>query len=62
MVVVLPPQSACILRRISKICAGAVYKWRHPLKGGGGSAKRWRYSISPFSKIGDKEEGGVKNL
>ena len=30
--------------------------------GGGGSAKRWRYSISLFSKMGDKGEGGVKIL
>ena len=30
--------------------------------GGGGSAKRWRYSISLFCKMGDKGEGGVKNL
>ena len=30
--------------------------------GGGRSAKRWRYSRSLFSKIGDKGEGGVKNL
>ena len=28
----------------------------------GGSAKRWRYSISLISKMGDKGEGGVKNL
>ena len=33
-----------------------------PTYGGGGSAKRWRYSISLFSKTGDKGEGGVKNL
>ena len=32
------------------------------LEGGGASAKRWRYSISLFSKIGEKGEGGVKNL
>ena len=30
--------------------------------GEGGFAKRWRYSISLFSKMGDKGEGGVKNL
>ena len=30
--------------------------------GGRGSARRWRYSISLFSKMGDKGEGGVKNL
>ena len=30
--------------------------------GGGGSAKRWCYSISLFSKMGDKGEGGVKNI
>ena len=28
----------------------------------GGSAKKWRYSISIFSKMGDKGEGGVKDL
>ena len=28
----------------------------------GGSAKRRCYSISLFSKMGHKEEGGVKNL
>ena len=28
----------------------------------GRSAKKWRYSISIFSKMGDKGEGGVKNL
>ena len=27
-------------------------------KGEGGPAKRWRYSISLFSKMGDKEGGG----
>ena len=32
------------------------------LEGGGASAKRWRYSISLFSKMSDKGEGGVKNL
>ena len=32
------------------------------LEEGGGSAERWCYSISLFSKIGDKGEGGVKNL
>ena len=32
------------------------------LAGKGGSAKRWRYSISLFSKMGDEGEGGVKNL
>ena len=30
--------------------------------GGGGSAKIWCYSISLFSKMGVKWEGGVKNL
>ena len=30
--------------------------------GGGESAKRWHYSISLYSKMGDKEQGGVKNL
>ena len=33
----------------------ATHKWGHPL-GGRGSARRWRYSISLFSKMG--EEGG----
>ena len=30
--------------------------------GGGGSAKRWHYSINLISKMSDKGEGGVKNL
>ena len=30
--------------------------------GGGGSAKRWPYSLSLFSKMDDKGEGGVKNI
>ena len=30
--------------------------------GGGGSDKRWCYSISLFSKMCDKGEGGIKNL
>ena len=30
--------------------------------GGGGSSKRWHYSISLFSKMWKKGEGGVKNL
>ena len=41
---------------------GAVHKWRHPLSGEGGSAKKWLYSIILYSKMGDKGEGGVKNL
>ena len=41
---------------------GSVHKWRHPHIGGRVSANRWRYSVSLFSKIGDKDEGGVKNL
>ena len=32
------------------------------IKGGGGSAKRWCYSVSLFSKMGDKGKGGVKNF
>ena len=40
----------------------AVHKWRHPLMEEGGSAKSQRFSISLFSKMGDKGEGGVKNL
>ena len=30
--------------------------------GGGGSAKRWHYSINLISKMSDKGEGGVKIL
>ena len=41
---------------------GDVHKWRHPLRGEGGSAKRWHYFISIFNKMGDKGEGRVKNL
>ena len=41
---------------------GAIHKWRHPFRRKGESTKRWRYSISLFSKMGDKGEGGVKNL
>ena len=41
---------------------GVVHKWRHPLKGKGKSAKRGRYSLSLFSKMGDKGEGGIKNF
>ena len=40
----------------------AIHKWRHLLRGEGGSSKRWRYSINLFSRMGDKGEGGVKNL
>ena len=41
--------------------------WVHPqitspTKGEWGSAKRRRYSISLFSKTGDKGQGGVKNI
>ena len=39
---------------------GAIHKWCHPLRRKGESTKRWRYSISLFSKMGDKGEGGVK--
>ena len=35
-------------------CWGAIHKWCHPLRGEEGSAKRWRYSISLFSKMRDK--------
>ena len=49
-------------RKTSYIPIEAIHKRRHPLRGGGGSAKRWCYSISLFSKMGDKGEGGVKNL
>ena len=41
---------------------GAIHKWRHPLREEVGSAKRWHYSISLLSKMGDKGEGGVKNF
>ena len=34
----------------------------HLLRGKGRSAKRWCDSISLFSKMGDKGEGGVKSL
>ena len=37
---------------------GAVHNWCHPLRGEGRSAKRWHYSISLFSKMGDKQGGG----
>ena len=33
-----------------------------PIYGGGESAKRRRHSISLFRKMGDKGEGGIKNL
>ena len=33
-----------------------------PTLGEGGSAKRRQNSISPFIKMGDKGEGGIKNL
>ena len=41
---------------------GAIHKWRYPLRGEGGSAKRECYFVSIFSKMGDKGEGRVKNL
>ena len=41
---------------------GAVHKWHCPLRGEGGSAKKRHYSISLFSIMGDKGEGGVKNF
>ena len=31
-------------------------------KEGGGSAKKWSYSIILFSKMGNKGEGGAKTL
>ena len=40
---------------------GAIHKWHHLLRGEE-SSKRWRYSIILFSKMGDKGEGGIKNL
>ena len=43
------------------IIQGAIHKWCHTHRREGGSAKRLRYSISLFSKMGDKG-GGVKNL
>ena len=39
---------------------GAIHKWCHPLSGGGGSAKRWCYSISLFSKMDDEGGRGQK--
>ena len=42
--------------------SGTVHKWRHPLRGEGGSAKRWHYSISLFSKMGNQGDRGVKKL
>ena len=44
------------------IYLGAINNWRLPLRGEGGITKRWCYSISQFSKMSDKGEGGVKNL
>ena len=41
---------------------GAVHKWCHSLKGKGWSAKRWHYSISLFSEMGDMGGGSVQNL
>ena len=41
---------------------GSVHKWRHPHIGGRVSANRWRYTISLFSILGVKGEGGDKNL
>ena len=42
---------------------GAIHKWCHPLtRGEGWSGKRGHYSISLFSRIGNKGEGGVKSL
>ena len=42
---------------------GAIHKWRHPLRGEQGSAKRWHYFISLCSKMGDKKgEGGDLSL
>ena len=40
----------------------AIHKWRHPQRGKGWSAIRWSYSISLFSKMSEKGEGGAKNL
>ena len=50
--------------KISHHRTGAINKWHHPLRGEGGSAKRWHYSmsISLFINMGEKAEGGVKNL
>ena len=41
---------------------GAIHKWRHPLRGDGGTAKRWCSSISLFSKMGDKGKGGCSKV
>ena len=50
------------IRRYFLTYDGVVHKWRHPRRGEGRSAKRWSYSISLFSKMGDKGEGGVKDF
>ena len=43
---------------LERFYIGAVHKWCHP--GGGGSAKRWHYSITLFSKMCDKGGEGSK--
>ena len=51
------PLSLYFLKRKKKIYIGAVHKWCHPFGGEGVSAEKWCYSISLFSKMGDKGEG-----
>ena len=64
----------CIVRLLTETCLNSsklmiylgrgvylrtIHKWHHPLRGGG-SAKRWRYSISLFSKMGTRGREGSK--
>ena len=52
------PLSLYFLKRKKRyIYIGAVHKWCHPFGGEGVSAEKWCYSISLFSKMGDKGEG-----
>ena len=46
-----------LFKKKKKIYIGAVHKWCHPFGGEGVSAEKWCYSISLFSKMGDKGEG-----
>ena len=43
-------------------CLRVVQKWRHPLREEGESVKRWSYSISLFSNMGDKLEERNQNI
>ena len=38
---------------------GAIHKWHHPLRWKVGSAKRWCYSISLFSEMGEEGESKI---